>query len=65
MRLRVKAPSSPVLHVWCAPVWQRIFFPTIGLALLTSGLWPYAGEPYEPMWISVLVGPALIPRRCP
>ena len=60
MPLRVKAPTSPIVAVWHAPLWQRILFPAIGLAMATGAFWPYAGEPYAPIWVGVAVAAVLV-----
>ncbi len=60
MPLRVTAPSSPLVAVWRAPWWQRIVFPAVGAAIAVGSLWPYAGEPYEPMWLGPLLGVAFV-----
>jgi len=51
--LRVKAPPSSVVAVWRAPLWQRILFPVVGLAMVAGAFWPEAGEPYEPIWVGL------------
>jgi hypothetical protein len=46
--------------VWRAPLWQRILFPAVGLAMVAGAFWPYAGGPYEPIWVGVAVGAVLV-----
>jgi hypothetical protein len=58
--LRVKAPRSSIVAVWRAPLWQRILFPAVGLAMVAGSVWPYAGEPYEPIWVGVAVGAVFV-----
>lgn len=60
MPLIVRAPRSPAVAVWRAPVWQRVIFPVVGLAMLVGAFWPYSGEPYEPIWLSVPVAAVFI-----
>ncbi|WP_218144428.1 hypothetical protein [Pedococcus cremeus] len=50
MPLRVTPPASPIVATWRAPWWQRIVFPAVAVTMLLGSLWPYAGEPYEPIW---------------
>ena len=59
MPLRVAEPSSQVVAAWRPPTWQRVLFTAIGIGMFAGGLWPYPGEPYEPIWIAVVVGTAL------
>lgn len=58
--LRVKVPQSLIVGIWRPPWWQRILFPAIGLVMIGGAVWPYAGEPYEPIWIGVAVGAVLL-----
>ena len=61
MPLRVTPPRSRRLAVWRAPIWQRVLFPCVGLAMLVGAFWPWADEPtYRPTWIGVPTGVALI-----
>jgi len=60
MPLRVKLPTSATVATWRAPLWQRLFFPALGVVCIAGGVWPYAGEPYEPIWITVAVGVVMI-----
>jgi hypothetical protein len=54
--LRVTSPTSRVIATWRAPWWQRILFPGVGTALILGSLWPYADEPYEPIWWGLPLG---------
>jgi hypothetical protein len=60
--LRVKAPTSSIVAVWRAPLWQRILFPAVGLAMIAGAFWPEAGKSYEPLWVGVevVVGAMLV-----
>jgi hypothetical protein len=60
--LRVKVPTSSIVAVWRAPLWQRIVFPVFGLAMVAGALWPEAREPYEPLWVglAVVLGAVLV-----
>ena len=56
MPLRARLPDSPVIDAWRPPWWQRIVFPLIGTAMVAAALWPYEGEPYEPIWLLGAMG---------
>lgn len=58
--LRVKAPTSSIVATWRAPLWQRILFPAVGVAMVAGAFWPYARKPYEPIWVGVAVGAVLV-----
>jgi hypothetical protein len=47
-------------RVVCTVVAARILFPAVGLAMVAGAFWPYAGKPYEPIWVGVAVGAVLV-----